>query len=107
MVLRVSNTFVFVPDTAFTNSLVNVEMPLIRCSRFRITRSQDRMAAALCRITANDCPFFTFNAVEDLGVAHHLEAAYGVGVHLCKDFEEDGDAAQSGDYASLFGDDGS
>ena len=56
-------------------------------------------------MTAKDWPFLHFNAVEDLWVAHDLEAAYGVGVHLGEDFEEDGDTAQAGDDAGLFGDD--
>ena len=39
---------------------VSVAMPLIRCIRFSITRSQERSARALCRMTASVWPFFTF-----------------------------------------------
>src|SRR5258708_39058952 len=60
MVLRVSRTLVFVLATAFTNSLVRVAMPLMRCIRLRMTRSQERMAAALWRMTARGWAFFTF-----------------------------------------------
>ncbi len=60
MVFRVSRTLVFVFATAFTNSLVRVAMPLMRCIRLRMTRSQERMAAALWRMTARVWPFLTF-----------------------------------------------
>ncbi len=36
-----------------------VAMPLMRCIKLRITRSQARMARALLRITATACPFLT------------------------------------------------
>ncbi len=51
-VLRVSNILALVPATASTYSRVQVEMPLIRCIKFRMTRSQARMTRALLRITA-------------------------------------------------------
>ena len=46
----------FVPATASTNLRVSVAMPLMRCRKFRITRSQERTTRALCLTTATDCP---------------------------------------------------
>lgn len=59
MVLRVSNTWHFVPETLETNSLVRVAMPDMRWSRLRVTRSVERRVAALARMTAMGWPFLT------------------------------------------------
>src|ERR1035437_568747 len=61
MVLRVSRILVldFTAATARTYSLVSVAMPDMRCIRFRMTRSVERMAAALARMTAMAWPFLT------------------------------------------------
>src|SRR5215471_15517463 len=56
MVLRVSSTRARVPETPSTNLRVSVAIPLSRCMKFRITRSQERITRALCRMTAIDCP---------------------------------------------------
>src|ERR1035437_2378125 len=61
MVLRVSRIFVLdlVAATALTYSFVSVAMPDMRCIRLRMTRSVERMLAALARMTAMAWPFFT------------------------------------------------
>src|ERR1035441_5855055 len=61
MVLRVSRILVLdvVAATARTYSLVRVAMPDMRCIRLRMTRSVERMLAALARMTAMAWPFLT------------------------------------------------
>ena len=85
MVLRVSKTLVFVPFTARTNSLVRVAMPVMRCMRFRITRSVERRARGVVADDGEGLAFFYFDSVEDFGVADDLEAAYGRGGHAAED----------------------
>jgi hypothetical protein len=51
--------FGFAAATALTYSLVRVAMPDMRCMRLRMTRSVERMLAALARMTAMAWPFLT------------------------------------------------
>ena len=75
--------FGFCGATAWTNSLVRVAMPDMRCIRLRMTRSVERMAGGVGADDGDGLAFADVDAVEDLGVGDDFEAA-GAALELCR-----------------------